>query len=330
MENFDAHDFNDLLTRYLEGRETPEERDLLMQLIASGHYDSQLQFVTRMRQQKPQDVYMDPDRYNRVLNSLQQIHAQHQPPQHRTLTPWWMAAAAAVVLAVATAIWLYVKYDAPLPLAQHESIFVFKDKQLVKLPDGSTVILNAGSELTYTSTFGHTTRAVTLKGEGFFDVAHDTQHPFIVTAGTLTTTVLGTAFNISSNHDKTIVTVTRGRVQVADTKGHKELLTPNQQLAVTTTDDTFHKEAIQATAATAWMDGFLLLDNVTVEEAANILSKKYHVKFVVANPAVKSCVIHATFFDNESLDTVLALMGSLLHLEYEKDNGTVLIKGAGC
>jgi ferric-dicitrate binding protein FerR (iron transport regulator) len=277
---------------------------------------------------------MDPERYNRVLNKLRQAHTQTEEEQTtaRTRSGWWLPAAAALVIAVATGIWLYVKHTPTETLAQQQpSTFTFKDKQLVKLPDGSTVVLNAGSELTYTSDFAVATRQVTLKGEGFFDVAHDPRHPFIVKAGTLTTTVLGTAFNINTTDSKTVVTVTRGRVEVADTQGHYQTLTPNQQVvAVTATDNTLQKQDITATTATQWMDEFLILDDVTIDEAARILSSKYHKKFVVANKAAGSCRIHATFFNNESLETVMALLGSLMHLEYQQGGDTITITNAGC
>ncbi len=321
MDNLSAHDFDDLLERYLEGRETPQEFELLMQATASGRFDDRIQFVSRMLSQKPADVHMDAERYNRVLDKLQQAHTQtEETPETNTRSIWWLSAAAAVVIAVATSIWLFVKPIQPTPIAQQQpQIFTFKDKQLVKLPDGSTVVLNAGSELTYTNDFAVTTRQVTLKGEGFFDVAHDPQHPFIVKAGTLTTTVLGTAFNINTTDSKTVVTVTRGKVEVADTKGHHQTLTPNQQVATAATDDILQKQDITAATATQWMDEFLILDDVTIDEAAEMLASKYHKKFVVANKTVGACRIHATFFNNESLETVLMLLGSLMHLEYQQE-----------
>jgi len=332
MDNLSAHDFDDLLERYLEGRETPQEFELLMQATASGRFDDRIQFVSRMLSQKPADVHMDPERYNRVLDKLRQAHTQtEEASRTNTRSIWWLSAAAAVVIAVATSIWLFVKPTLPTPIAEAQpTTFTFKDKQLVKLPDGSTVVLNAGSELTYTSDFAVATRQVTLKGEGFFDVAHDPQHPFIVKAGTLTTTVLGTAFNINTTDSKTVVTVTRGKVEVADTKGHHQTLTPNQQVATTAADDLLQKQDITATTATQWMDEFLILDDVTIDEAAEMLSHKYHKKFVVANKAAGSCRIHATFFNNESLETVLMLLGNLMHLEYQQGGETITITNAGC
>src|SRR5690606_5004009 len=73
------------------------------------------------------------------------------------------------------------------------------------------------SVLNYPKEFGET-REVHLEGEGFFDIKHDPTRPFVVTSGNLTTTVLGTAFNIRAlpNDDRIVVTVIRGKVQVKD------------------------------------------------------------------------------------------------------------------
>jgi len=69
----------------------------------------------------------------------------------------------------------------------------------ITLPDGSTVILHAGSKLDYPVSFNGNTREVNLIGEGYFDVQHDPARPFIIHTGHLKTTVLGTAFNIKAN-----------------------------------------------------------------------------------------------------------------------------------
>lgn len=68
----------------------------------------------------------------------------------------------------------------------------------MRLPDGSTVLLNEGSELSYSTSFGKQAREVTLTGEGYFDVQHNLSKPFKVLTGNVTTTVLGTAFNIKA------------------------------------------------------------------------------------------------------------------------------------
>ena len=66
------------------------------------------------------------------------------------------------------------------------------------MPDGTKVMLNTGSRLSYTSEFNKRTRDVFLSGEGYFEVAHDKVRPFNVNTSKCTVTVLGTKFDISA------------------------------------------------------------------------------------------------------------------------------------
>jgi transmembrane sensor len=66
------------------------------------------------------------------------------------------------------------------------------------LPDGTTVVLNKKSKLSYPVEFTGSTREVFLTGEAFFDVAHNPSKPFKVHTGVFVTKVLGTAFSIKA------------------------------------------------------------------------------------------------------------------------------------
>ncbi|WP_163024732.1 FecR family protein, partial [Pseudomonas viridiflava] len=102
------------------------------------------------------------------------------------------------------------------------------EHQKVNMPDGSTVILNNNSSISYPKVFG-VKRAVTLTGVGYFDIRHDLKKSFTVHTGNLSTVVLGTAFNIKAyDRDHEIsVTVTRGKVSVLDSNAALAILTPN-------------------------------------------------------------------------------------------------------
>lgn len=70
-----------------------------------------------------------------------------------------------------------------------------KSKLKMKLPDGSTVWLNADSRLSYSESFGRKNRNVRLEGEGYFEVEHG-EHPFVVQTDSAQIKVLGTKFDI--------------------------------------------------------------------------------------------------------------------------------------
>ncbi|RJG55902.1 FecR family protein [Sphingobium terrigena] len=82
----------------------------------------------------------------------------------------------------------------------------------IRLPDGSTAMLDTDSAITFTSD-GRTVRL--LKGEAAFQVARDPRHPFSVNAGSGTSTALGTRFIVRRAGDGARVTVTEHSVRVA-------------------------------------------------------------------------------------------------------------------
>jgi len=87
----------------------------------------------------------------------------------------------------------------------------------VRLPDGSTVFLNAASSLRYPASFVKLVkREVKLTGEGYFEVAKDKNRPFIVESGGQKVEVLGTHFNISAYYGEYIkTTLVEGSVRIA-------------------------------------------------------------------------------------------------------------------
>ena len=62
-----------------------------------------------------------------------------------------------------------------------QSIYVPTGQRVnITLSDGTNVWLNACSEMTYPASFSEDIRRVSLKGEAYFDVSKDVEHPFVV------------------------------------------------------------------------------------------------------------------------------------------------------
>lgn|GEM_PF-170675 len=103
----------------------------------------------------------------------------------------------------------------------------------VRLSDGSKVWLNVGSSLRYPTVFESGSREVTLNGEAYFEVRHETRRPFIVRHGNMSVKVLGTHFNINSYTDEPSMKITllQGSVEV-DRHNQHLLLQPGQQAIV--------------------------------------------------------------------------------------------------
>ena len=99
----------------------------------------------------------------------------------------------------------------------------------ITLADGSQVELNLGTELVY-SDYKDRRQASLKKGEAFFKVAHDSNHPFVVQAGEGQVRVTGTQFNVWTYADQVRVILLEGSVQIASDAVHGSVpLTPGMQ-----------------------------------------------------------------------------------------------------
>ncbi|MBO9658819.1 MAG: FecR domain-containing protein, partial [Chitinophagaceae bacterium] len=100
-----------------------------------------------------------------------------------------------------------------------ESIILSGDsKREVLLKDGSTVLLYEQSSLRYDTGYNNKERKLTLKGKARFTVSKDKTRPFIVFSGPLSTTALGTIFEVTAHDDSTIVFLMEGSVKVQNYK----------------------------------------------------------------------------------------------------------------
>jgi ferric-dicitrate binding protein FerR (iron transport regulator) len=321
-------DFDYLFGRYIARQETPEERGQLMAMIHSGKFQDALdQKLLDFSDDNADTVRMTPAEVRSILATLQATVIEKETiPLYRRA--WFIPAAAVFVVALLAGLWILQPPKASLP-PEAEDI---ADAHFLHLPDGTSVTLNAGSELTYDPAFGKEQRVVTLRGEAFFDVVHDPKRPFIVRTGSIRTTVLGTAFNISAypNAENIRVTVTRGRVRVGDDTRTYAEITPHQQIAIAVAKGTFTTQRVQTEAVLAWKKDFLILDNVTFEEAAARIADRFDVKVAIEQETLKPCRMSTTFLQGENLEAVLEHITLLAQATYRRDDDTITIIGGTC
>lgn len=147
----------------------------------------------------------------------------------------------------------------------------------VVLADGSRVWLNAASSLRYPSSFGHGKRKVELTGEGYFEIAHNADQPFIVTVNGMDVEVLGTSFNINaySDEDDIRTTLVEGKVLVHAGK-HRRSLVPGEQLRYKG-DHLNVMESVDVAAVTAWKNGYFDLNGLSLQQMLRQISRWYNV-----------------------------------------------------
>ena len=143
------------------------------------------------------------------------------------------------------------------------------------LNDGTIVWLNSESELRYPTSFAGESREVFLKGEGYFSVAHDEQHPFIVVSSDIYTKVYGTEFNVRSYEEEDVhVTLVQGRVSVKKTEdGSEYTLNPGENARFVESVPEITK--VNVNRYIAWKDGYFYYENESLESIMDDLKRWY-------------------------------------------------------
>ncbi|MBB6235465.1 hypothetical protein HDC90_000062 [Pedobacter sp. AK013] len=150
--------------------------------------------------------------------------------------------------------------------------------QLV-LSDGSKVLLNAASSLTYPAEFNGRYRNVALKGEGYFEVAKNTSRPFIVKANDVEVRVLGTHFNISAYGDDADITTTLIEGAVSMNKGKQtKLLAPGQQGISPYTNSEISVQRANIEQAMGWVKGNFVFKDLNIKEVMKIAGRWYDIE----------------------------------------------------
>ncbi|HEU4554863.1 MAG TPA: FecR family protein, partial [Chitinophaga sp.] len=185
-----------------------DENDLSeLEALAAEEFNADLETVKHILDRKASESLLE--RIHRDMDIPAPALLQ---PKRRTATVYMLrAAVAAAILLIAGIGYYTVTRQAVKPLVAATG----NERKTIKLPDGSLVSLEPGSSLEYPEQFNKDTREVRLKGEAFFEVAHNDKQPFVIHSPLINTTVLATSFNIEAKDAGAArVVVVTGRVQV--------------------------------------------------------------------------------------------------------------------
>ncbi len=243
---------------------------------------------------------------------------------------FWAAAASLILVAFST-FW-FINKTATSSIEDTIIRSAQTERKEITLSDGTEVILNTGSELLVKGNFGVNQRRVVLKGEAYFKVAKNAEIPFIIQSGQLSTTVLGTAFNISAypDRDRMKVSVLSGRVSVSQSTGKSEKILANQMTANETISffrktgkSELNKE--DAKLITSWRDNKLYIDNASIQDIAELLNGYYHMEVnnLIEDRHTDRYTIR---FNQESMNGVLQILSRLTSREFIYTNHQINIK----
>lgn len=189
-----------------------------------------------------------------------------------------------------------------------------------KLPDGSVVWLNAGTQLTF-SDFGSKDRQVALNGEAYFEVARDEKRPFIISTKFGKVKVFGTSFNVKAYYDDLFATtVESGLVSVSSNEPSEEVfIHPGEQAVLALNADHLCIKNVETQIFTCWKDGVLIFKKDALEDIVTKLERWYNVDIVLApNMELKNYRFTGNI-EMESLPEVLELIRITAPIKYSYD-----------
>lgn len=271
----------------------------------------------------------------------------------------WMQFAASVALIVLLGWAVYsvtIRPDEKPQLGQQNGMIEHSDALTEKinsssqtieiaLADGSKISLAPKGRIRYPERFDGERREVFLEGEAFFDIAKDTDYPFLVYANGLVTKVLGTSFRIKAYGDSREVTVEvkTGKVavfaqsdphlkeKVADKQLQGVVLTPNQKIIYARNEVKMVKTLVEKpemVVSKAEIPQFEFEDT-PASDVFNTIARAYGIDIIYDEALLKDCPLTA-HLDNQTLHDKLNIICKAVESSYEIVDGQVIIHSKGC
>jgi len=315
------------LVRFSKGLSDAEETRYIYSLFAEKEDSDELKYYIKDEWKK----YLENnegENYN-LLYLLDRIHHRIHFIENRrkqTLTRKiyrWYSVAAAILLVpllIAGGIWFTKKPAVEKVYVAERSVTSTIHAPLgsrisFDLPDGTRGWLNSGSSLEYQLPFSNN-RQVAIRGEAWFDVAHDASHPFEIFAGNSKIKILGTKFNLNAYPEENYVEVVieEGKVEfsvpgsscVTQLKPSNRLIYSNDSVRILMTEPSKYS---------AWVEGKLMFRGDPMPEVARRIARWYNVEVELVDKNLEEDVIRGTFQD-DSLEDVFWYLSMTSPIRY--------------
>jgi transmembrane sensor len=263
-----------------------------------------------------------------VADHLPRVKAAAVTPASRPRSRWSRLAVAAAVFVVGLPVAAYTGWNLNWIANSYERFEAGTSVRHITLGDGSQVELNLGSELTFAN-YKNERRVTLEKGEAFFDVSHDKQHPFVVRAAQGQVRVTGTRFNVWMYQDQVRITLVEGSVRVTSNQALTRnglQLSPGMQASYKAGD---HQPQVRETApndsSLAWRNGKLVLDDLALSDALPLINRYLERPVMLADNSTGGLRVGGVYNISEVQNLVASLPKVLpVYLTQNKDGNPVL------
>lgn len=317
MDTLYSMDKYSLLEKFFSGQSTEEENNVLSKIFKDGGEDIFDEYCRRKWAEN--DCRIPTSVKARIRQSL--FTKMPRVKWRRVI------ASASAVLAAAVILFMCMLWSRPSENAAPEIFEIVAErgqKSSVTLPDGSRVMINSASTISYTSDYNVKERNVFLSGEAYFDVASNADIPFVVHADKVSVTALGTEFNVKAYAEDPCVVTTLVEGSVRTEAGTQyELLTRAQEASYNKEADVLLAYDVKdISRAVPWIRNELLFENESLADIAVTLERMYNVTIVFEEEAAKG-YSYTGLIRNNSLQNVLELISSTSPVGYKMNSGII-------
>ncbi|MEX0772800.1 MAG: FecR domain-containing protein [Balneolales bacterium] len=245
------------------------------------------------------------------------------------MVPVLKVAATALVFITASLFYLYIdttptKQDTE-PTPTHYTNFEDGQNKVITLSDGSSIRLNSHSEIVVAADFGKDNREIELKGEAYFDIAHNADKPFIISTKGSAIRVLGTSFNVKASDNDVQVAVVEGSVSLSSNAEAEEersvVLTQGQFGYLNEQGIDVEDHGVENYLS--WMRGRLVFDDLKMDQVCTQLERIYDAQCSFSDESLKNLSL-TTNISGESLEKVISVISQTLEISYERNGESIL------
>ena len=222
----------------------------------------------------------------------------------------------------------YSKSEKRKAKTKYNTLKVPRQKQYaLELSDGTKVWLNSDSEITYPIAFNGKTRHVKVKGEICFDVAENSDCPFIVELDHMMIKVLGTIFNVRNYDENSITTLVEGHVQIISKQQQFGLLQliPNEQIEIDVSNQQIIKRHVIAHDFVDWRKGIFVFKHQPLQLIMEELERIYDVDVHYENDDLRNVIITGEINRNQSIKTFIEYLTKIDAAKFEISNKRIVV-----
>jgi transmembrane sensor len=258
--------------------------------------------------------------------SANSVETGNERPGKRRLTR--MLAYGSVLAAVAITIYFSLRPgnpNTPVMVAKFET--KTGEQKKIILPDGTSVILNSNTSISYDKGYNGSERIVHLSGKAFFRVTKNPGKPFSVYSTNYSTTALGTSFYVSADSSEEYsVRLLEGKLKLSAFSGHQTaFLNAGEEALWQKGQKNFLKHHFDSTYLNQWLTGKIVFLKTPAHEVFEILQQWYGVEIIDNRKEKTNMAINGTY-ENVSLEDILKVTCFTLNCQITYQNNKIIIQ----